>query len=121
VGEPENRRQREAMLATMAPVVDEEVVCAESARLHRPPGECDDAGAAKEADRRLAADPGRPEVPRAQGGVVFNATGSTYTSKIVRATLTFDGDERPLVIDFPDTPLARELMQAAKAAIEAAH
>ena len=40
--------------------------------------------------------------------------------KIVRATLAFDGDERPLVIDFPDTPLARELLKAATAAIEAA-
>ena len=29
MGEPENRRQREAMLATLAPVVDEEVVCGE--------------------------------------------------------------------------------------------
>jgi hypothetical protein len=50
----------------------------------------------------------------------FNATGSTYTSKIVRATLAFDGGDRPLVIDFPDTPLARELLKAATAAIKAA-
>jgi hypothetical protein len=38
----------------------------------------------------------------------------------VRATLAFDGGNRPLVIDFPDTPLARELLKAATAAITAA-
>jgi hypothetical protein len=51
----------------------------------------------------------------------YFAHGSgTYTSKIVRATLTFAGDEDPLVIDFPDTPLARELLKAATEAITAA-
>src|SRR4051812_34853786 len=39
--------------------------------------------------------------------------GGTYTSKIVRATLTLHGEDRPLTIDFPDTPLARELLEAA--------
>jgi hypothetical protein len=41
----------------------------------------------------------------------FAHGGGTYTSKIVRATLTLPGEERPLVIDFPDTPLARELLK----------
>ena len=38
--------------------------------------------------------------------------GGTYASRIVRATLRLPGEESPLVIDFPDTPLARELLHA---------
>jgi hypothetical protein len=166
VGEPENRRQREAMLATMAPVVDEEIVCAE---WFTPAKGMEDDGLAaiKWLRRRLSSGERRddrlrganvlvltptrllaftarrvratpPVEPKEQIGdwplahvdlayrgrkaeSFFNTTGSTYTSKIVRATLTFDGDERPLVIDFPDKPLARELLKTAKSAIAAAH
>ena len=42
----------------------------------------------------------------------FASTGSTYTSKIVRATLDLPDEDRPVVIDFPDTPLARELLKS---------
>jgi hypothetical protein len=165
VGEPENRRQREAMLATMAPVVDEEVVCAEWFAPAK--GMEDDGLAAIKWLRRRLSSGGRPDdrlrganilvltptrvlaftarrvratppvEPKEQIGEwpltqvdlsyrgrkaesFFNATGSTYTSKVVRATLTFAGDDRPLVIDFPDTPLARELLKGTKAAIESA-
>jgi hypothetical protein len=165
VGEPENRRQREAMLATLAPVVDEEVVC--GAWFTPAKGMEDDGLAAVKWLRRRLSSGERPDdrlrganilvltptrllaftarrvratppvEPRNQVGdwplaqveltyrgrkadSFFNATGSTYTSKIVRATLAFDGDDRPLVIDLPDTPLARELMKKAKAAIESA-
>jgi hypothetical protein len=157
VGEPENRRQREAMLATMSPVVDEEVVCAE---WFAPAKGMEDDGLAavkwlrrrlssgRRLDdrlrganilvltptrllaftaRRVSATP--PVEPKQQigewplAGVAleyrgrkadsfFNATGSTYTSKIVRATLTLPGEEAPVVVDFPDTPLARELLKA---------
>jgi hypothetical protein len=165
MGEPENRRQREAMLATMAPVVDEEVVCAEWFAPAK--GMEDDGLAAVKWLRRRLSSGERPDdrlrganilvltptrllaftarrvratppvEPRKQVGdwpltqvwleyrgrkaeSFFNATGSTYTSKIVRAVLTIEGDERPLVIDFPDTPLARELLKATKSAIAAA-
>jgi len=163
VGEPENRRQREAMLATMAPVVDEQVVCAEW--FTPAMGMEDDGLAAVKWLRRRLSSGARPDdrlrganilvltptrllaftarrvratppvEPRKQVGTwplteieltysgrkaesYFAHYGGTYTSKIVRATLTFDGDERPLVIDFPDTPLARELLKGTKAAIE---
>jgi hypothetical protein len=165
VGEPENRRQREAMLATLAPVVDEEVVCGEWF-LPAKGMEDDGLAAVKWLRRRLSSGrrpddrlrganilvltPTRllaftarrvratpPVEPRKQVGdwplteveltyrgrkaqAYFAHYGGTYTSKIVRATLTLAGEERPLVIDFPDTPLARELMKAAKAAIESA-
>ena len=165
MGEPENRRQREAMLATMAPVVDEQVVCAEWFTPAK--GMEDDGLAAVKWLRRRLSSGARPD-DRLRGANILVLTptrllaftarrvratppvepktqvgewrlrevsldyrgrkaesylahyGGTYTSKIVRATLTFDGDERPLVIDFPDTPLARELLKAATAAIKAA-
>ena len=44
------------------------------------------------------------------------STGSSYTSRIVRATLTFADEDRPLVIDFHDDALTRELLKAAKEA-----
>jgi hypothetical protein len=166
VGEPENRRQREAMRALMTPYVEEEVVCAE---WFTPAKGMEDDGlaAVKWLRRRLsrgerpddrlrgtnilvltrtrllaftarrvrATPPVEPrrqvgDWPLTQVGLTYRGRkaqsyfahyGGTYTSKIVRATLTFDGDERPLVIDFPDTPLARELLKAATAAIKAAH
>ena len=42
----------------------------------------------------------------------FASIGNTYTSKVVRATLTLAGTDRPLVADFPETPLARELLKS---------
>lgn len=161
MGEPENRRQREAMRATMAPHVDEEVVAAE---WFRPAKGMEDDGLAAvkwlrratsgghhAADRirgwnilvltptRVLAFTARPQrstppvAPKKQigdwplGDLALDFKGrkatsyfahgaGSYTSKIVRATLTVPGDDRPLVIDFPDTPLARELLKAAKAA-----
>lgn len=164
MGEPENRRQREAMLALMAPHVDEQVL---SGEWFTPAKGMEDDGLAavkwlrrrlssgKRADdrlrganilvltptrllaftaRRVAATP--PVEPKEQIGAwplsgvelkyrgrkaqSYFAQGSgTYTSKIVRATLTLDGEAEPLVLDFPDTPLARELLKAATDAIAA--
>jgi hypothetical protein len=158
VGEPENRRQRDAMLALLAPHVDEEVVCGE---WFTPAKGMEDDGlaAVKWLRRRLssgqrpddrlrganilvltptrllaftarrvrATPPVEPkerigEWPLSQVELTYRGrkaesyffTTGSYTSKIVRATLTFTGDERPLVIDFPDTPLARELLKAAR-------
>ena len=161
MGEPENRRQREAMRALMAPVVGEEVVAGE---WFTPVKGMEDDGlaAVKWLRRRLASGdrvedrlrginilvltptrllaftarharatpPVEPrkligEWPRAGVGLTYRGrkadsyfahAGGTYTSKIVRATLTLPGEERELVIDFPDTPLARELLKAAKEA-----
>ena len=157
MGEPENRRQREAMRALMAPVVGEEVIAGE---WFTPVKGMEDDGLAavkwvrrrlssgKRMDDRLrgrnilvltptrllaftarharATPPVEPkkligEWPREQVGVEYRgrkaesyfAQGSgTYTSKIVRATLDLPGEDRPLVIDFPDTPLARELLKS---------
>jgi hypothetical protein len=162
VGEPENKRQREAMRALMAPYVDEEVISGEwftpakgmeddglaaikwlRRRLssgERPDDRLRGANILVLTPTRLLAFTARrvrstpPVEPKQQIGdwplgrfaleyrgrkaeSFMNATGSTYTSKIVRATLTFDGDNRPLVIDFPDTPLARELLKSAQDAI----
>jgi hypothetical protein len=157
MGEPENRRQREAMRAQMAPWVEEDVVCAEWFAPAK--GMEDDGLAAVKWIRRrvssgeriddrirsvniLALTPTRliafagrrvratPSVePKQQvgewplAGVALEYRGrkaesymahggGTYTSKIVRATLTLPGEDRPLTIDFPDTPLARELLRA---------
>ena len=45
----------------------------------------------------------------------FHGSGNSwaYSSRVRRATLEFAGDERPLVIDFPDDPLAKELLNGA--------
>ncbi len=157
MGEPENRRQREAMRAQMASWLNEEVVCAE---WFAPAKGMEDDGLAavkwirrrasggdRVDDRlrtwnilaltptRLVAFAGRhvratPSVePRREigawplSGVALEYrgrraesymahAGGTHTSKIVRATLTLPGEDRPLVIDFPDTPLARALLTA---------
>jgi hypothetical protein len=156
VGEPENRRQREAMRALMAPVVGEDVIAGE---WFTPAKGMEDDGlaAVKWVRRRLsggdriddrlrgrnilvltpsrllaftarhakATPPVEPrkligEWPRVQVSVKYQGrkadsyfahAGGTYTSKIVRATLSLPGEEGPVVIDFPDTPLARELLK----------
>ena len=159
-------RQREAMLRVMAPVVDEEVVCAEWFAPAK--GMEDDGLAAVKWLRRRLSSGERPDdrlrganilvltptrllaftarrvratpavEPRRQIGdwpladvgltyrgrkaeSYFAQSGGTYTSKIVRATLELAGEEHPLVVDFPDTPLARELLKAAQEASAAAH
>jgi hypothetical protein len=157
MGEPENKRQREAMRALMAPVVGEEVVAGE---WFTPAKGMEDDGLAAikwvrrrvsggdRIDDRLrgrnilvltptrllaftarharATPPVEPkkligEWARAEVGVKYRGRkaesyfvhgSGTYTSKIVRATLTLPGEDDPLVIDFPDTPLARELLEA---------
>jgi hypothetical protein len=157
VGEPENRRQREAMRALMAPVVGEDVIAGE---WFTPAKGMEDDGlaAVKWVRRRLsggdriddrlrgrnilvltpsrllaftarhakATPPVEPrkligEWPRVQVSVKYQGrkadsyfahAGGTYTSKIVRATLSLPGEEGPVVIDFPDTPLARELLKS---------
>jgi hypothetical protein len=165
VGEPENRRQREAMRALMTPHVEEQVVCGEwftpakgmeddglaavsgcavVSRAARAPTTGYAERTSSSSPRRacwpspLAGSPPRRRWSRARlvgdwplaqveltyrgrkAQSYFAHYGGTYTSKIVRATLAFDGDDRPLVIDFPDTPLARELLKAATAAIKTA-
>jgi hypothetical protein len=164
VGEPENRRQREAMRALMGPVVGEEVIAGE---WFTPVKGMEDDGlaAVKWVRRRLssgeriddrlrganilvltptrllaftarrvrATPPVEPkeligEWPRAEVGVEYRGRkansyfihgSGTYTSKIVRATLQLPGEDGPLVIDFPDTPLARELLAATKGSVTA--
>jgi hypothetical protein len=164
MGEPENRRQREAMRAALAPHVSEEVLLGEwfvpakgmeddglaAFRWLRRAGSSGEHAADRIRGRnilaltptRLLAFTGRsvrstpPVVPKKLIGdwplrevgleykgrkatSYFAHAGGSYTSRIVRATLTLTDDDRPLVIDFPDTPLARELLKAAKAAIDA--
>ena len=161
MGEPENRRQREAMRALMAPVVGEEVV---SGEWFMPVKGMEDDGlaAVKWVRRRLSSGERIDDRLRGRNILVLTPTrllaftarharatppvvpkkligewpvgaigltyrgrkaesymahaGGTYTSKIVRAELTLPGEDRPLVIDFPDTPLARELLKATREA-----
>ena len=37
------------------------------------------------------------------------------STRVVRAIFTWDGEERPLVLDFPKGPLTKELLEAVKA------
>jgi len=50
----------------------------------------------------------------------FSMGGSTYTSHVQRATLTWAGEARPLMLDLPNDKLSREFLQAARQAIAAA-
>ena len=64
------------------------------------------------------------EWPR--GGVAIESKGATAVShyndqtqmasrRIVRATFTWEGEERPLILDFPKAKQTREVLEAAKA------
>lgn len=43
----------------------------------------------------------------------FASTGSTYDSTMRRATIRWDGEERPLELDFPNDRLARDTLKLA--------
>ena len=50
----------------------------------------------------------------------FNTGGSTYTSYAQRATLSWEGEERPLLLDMPNDKLSREVLPQIREAIAAA-
>jgi hypothetical protein len=49
----------------------------------------------------------------------YNQGNSSSTHRIIRATITWTGEERPLVLDFPSNPNAKEVIEAVKRATTA--
>lgn len=47
----------------------------------------------------------------------FASTGSTHTARVRRATIRWQGEERPLELDLPDDQLTREFLAALEQAI----
>jgi hypothetical protein len=45
----------------------------------------------------------------------YNSQSSMASTRVVRAIFTWDGEERPLVLDFPKGALTKELLEAVKA------
>ena len=46
----------------------------------------------------------------------YNQSGSMSTHRVIRATITWDGEERPLILDFATNPNAKEVIEAVKRA-----
>ena len=46
----------------------------------------------------------------------YNQQTQMSTHRVIRATLTWDGEERPLILDFPTSPNAKEVVEAVKRA-----
>jgi hypothetical protein len=103
VGEPENERNRRMLREAIAPFTDEEIVSV---------GWFDRGESTGDSWRK------GPRLLRRLLSTSDHAADNTgtYKRRTLRATMTLDGEPRPLVMDFPTIPISKEVIAAVQEA-----